>query len=485
MMRHRMPMFVFSLWVLVSVTVYGVLAQSKAEKIDSLMKVYNSYRQFNGSVLVAEHGAVILKKGYGFANAEWNIPNQPDTKFRLGSITKQFTSMLIMQLVQQGKIKLDGKITDYLPDYPNKNGDRVTIHHLLTHTSGIPSYTGFSAFREGLDRKTSTPAEFLKVFADSALEFEPGTQWRYSNSGYFVLGAVIEKVTGKSYETVLRESILIPLGLNSTGYDHSEEVIEKRASGYEKRGRGYANASFIDMSLPYSAGSLYSTVEDLCLWDQALYTEKLLSNENKAKMFTPFLNRYAYGWVVARAPLGSTTETVGVIQHGGAINGFNSIIYRVPDDRNLVILLNNTGGAPLDKMARDVLAILYGKPSTPPKRSVADALVATILDGGIAAGVKQYHEMTTTRTSEFSLVESEMNVSGYELLNMKKFEEAIAVFKLNVESFPKSSNTYDSLGEAYMLRGNKDMAIQNYQKSLELDPHNTNAVDRLKILRGK
>ena len=167
------------------------LAQDKAAKIDELMKIYNSYQQFNGAVLVAENGKVIFKKGYGMANMEWNIPVETDTRFRLGSITKQFTSMLVLQLVQDGKIKLEGKLTDYLPDYRKETGDRITIHQLLNHTSGIPSYTGLPNFFQEVSRNPYSVSDFVKKFASGDLEFEPGAKFNYNNSGYFLLGAIL------------------------------------------------------------------------------------------------------------------------------------------------------------------------------------------------------------------------------------------------------------------------------------------------------
>src|SRR5258706_6494279 len=273
------------------------LAQDKAAKIDELMKVYNSYQQFNGAVLVAENGKVIVKKGYGMANMEWNIPVETDTRFRLGSITKQFTSMLVLQLVQEGKIKLEGKLTDYLPDYRKETGDRITIHQLLNHTSGIPSYTGLPNFFQDVSRNPYSVSDFVKKFASGDLEFEPGTKFNYNNSGYFLLGAIVERVTGKPYEKVLKERIFDSVGMKNTGYDHHETILARRAAGYEKRPGGYINAPYLDMSLPYAAGSLYSTVEDLYLWDQALYVDKLLSPQLKESLFKPGLMNYAYGWV--------------------------------------------------------------------------------------------------------------------------------------------------------------------------------------------
>ena len=252
------------------------MAQDKAARIDALMAQYHQKGQFNGTILVAEKRNVIIKKGYGMADMEWDIPNAPETKFRLGSITKQFTSMLIMQLVQEGKIKLDGKLSDYLPYYRKDTGDRVTIHNLLTHTSGIPSYTSLPGFFKNVSRDPYGVEEFVKKYCSGDLKFEAGSKFEYDNSGYFLLGAIIEQMTGRPYEKVLQERILDPIGMKDTGYDHHEAVLKKRASGYEKAPSGaIINAPYLDMSLPYAAGSLYSTVEDLYKWDQALYTDKL------------------------------------------------------------------------------------------------------------------------------------------------------------------------------------------------------------------
>jgi len=224
-------------------------AQTKSQKIDKLMSLYHQFRQFNGSVLVAEKGDVIYKKGFGFANMEWEIPNDTETKFRLGSITKQFTSMLIMQLVEKGKLKLDDKLSELLPYYRKDIGEKVTIHHLLTHTSGIPSYTGLPGFFQDVSRDPYPVDEFIKKYCSGDLEFEPGSKYKYNNSGYFLLGAIIEKVTGKTYEDILKENILDPLNLKNTGYDHHDPILAKRAAGYENNFDGFVNAPYLDMSL--------------------------------------------------------------------------------------------------------------------------------------------------------------------------------------------------------------------------------------------
>jgi len=395
--------------------------------------------------------------------------------------------MLILQLVQQGKLKLDGKITDYLSDYPKNTGDRITIHQLLTHTSGIPGYTEFRGFFQNMSRDPSTPTEFVRLFADSALLFEPGTQWSYSNSGYFLLGAIIEKLTGISYEQVLQENILDPLKMNSTGYDHHETILAKRAAGYERGGAGVVNAAYLDMSLPYSAGSLYSTVEDLFTWDQALYSDKLLSKELKALLFKPHFPArglaYGYGWMVGNLPVGRSTDSMSVIQHGGGINGFNTLICRFPEDRSLVVLLNNTGGTRLGEMNRAIMGILYDKPYDPPKKSLAEALAGEIVKNGVTSGLEFYRNVKAKHMEIYALREAEMNIAGYQMLRAGKIKEAIALFKLNAEEYPQSSNVYDSLGEAYLANGETELAIKNYEQSVKLDPTNTNGAEVLKKLK--
>jgi len=458
-------------------------AADKAAKIDELMKTYHGLRQFNGAVLVAEEGRVVFRKGYGMANMEWAIPVEPDTKFRLGSITKQFTAALVLQLVEQGKIKLDGKLSDYLPDYRKDTGGRITIHQLLNHTSGVPSYTGRPNFFPEESRDPYTVSDFVKKFASGDLEYEPGSKFNYNNSGYFLLGAIIEQVTGKSYEQVLKERILDPLGMKNTGYDHHGALLTKRASGYAKTPTGYDNAPYLDMSIPYAAGSMYSTIEDLYLWDQALYTDKVLSARSRELMYTPGLRNYAYGWNVVKAPLGGKETTI--VQHSGGINGFATIIVRIPESRHLIVLLDNTQGTKLQQVAQNIARVLYGMPTQPVRLDIAEELMATILAKDVAAAVKQYRELKATRPGEYDFAEPQLNQLGYQLLQMKRVKDAIEIFKLNVEMYPQGFNTYDSLGEAYMVDGQKELAIQNYRKSLELNPQNTAAVEALKKLEAK
>lgn len=467
------------------VTLQVAFAQNKAEKIDQLMSLYSEYNQFNGTVLVAEQGKIIYKKGFGMANMEWNIPNQPDTKHRLGSVSKQFTAMLILQLMEEGKLKLDVPITTYLPDYPKANGDKITIHHLLTHTAGVPNYTSFSNFMKENSRDHYSPADFVKVFADKPLEFNPGEKFAYSNSGYFVLGYIIEKVTNKSYEQCLQERIFTPLKMNNSGYDNSEVILKNRASGYEKNGDSYVNAGFLDMSIPYAAGSLYSTVEDLYLWDQALYTDKLLSAKSRELLFAPHITtggaHYGYGWGVFELP--NSTKKLKIVEHSGGINGFNTIISRSLSDKNLIVLLNNTGSAGLSTISKAIRAILYDKPYAMPKKSLASTLFVAFNEKGIDAGTKMYEALKNSENYDFD--EGDMNAVGYQFMQLGKMKEAIAIFKLNVAKFPESGNVYDSLGEAYLNNGDKELALYNYKKAVALDPSNENGKKIIEDLQKK
>ncbi|WP_232224093.1 serine hydrolase [Gillisia sp. CAL575] len=462
-----------------------LIAQTKAAQIEDLMGLYTEYGQFNGSVLVAEDGEVIYKNGFGKANMEWDIPNTPVTKHRLGSITKQFTAMLILQLMEEGKLKLDVPIATYLPEYPKATGDKITLHHLLTHSSGIPNYTSFPKFFAETSRDPFSPNEFTALFKDMELEFEPGEKFTYSNSGYFLLGLIIEKVTGKSYEENLQEKIFTPLNMKDSGFDHHDLILKNRASGYEKQGNSYVNAPYLDMSIPYAAGSLYSTVEDLYIWDRALASNKILSKKNTELLFAAHIKSgdsfYGYGWGTDKMPSGTSADSLVVIGHGGGINGFNTMINRTPKNQDLIVLLNNTGRTNLGEMTQNIYKILNDLPYNLPQKSLANFLMEEINTNGVEAGVAAYKKQKASK--EYILKENDMNAIGYQFLQAGKHKEAIAVFNLNVSEFPESSNVYDSLGEAYMEVGNKELAISNYKRSIEMDPSNDNGKEMLKKLQ--
>jgi CubicO group peptidase (beta-lactamase class C family) len=332
------------------------------EKLSAYLDAAAKVQKFNGSVLVAKGGAILFAKGYGLANAEYDIPNSPDTKFRLGSITKQFTATAILILQDQGKLKVEDRISKYLANAP-KAWDKVTIHHLLTHTSGIPSYTDDPSYGKNMT-KPETVDSMIARFKDKPLEFEPGSKFHYDNSGYFLLGAIIEKVSGKTYEAFLKEAIFQPLRMTSTGYDRHATVLPKRASGYERRGEGLVNAPYLDMNQPFAAGSLYSTVGDLYKWDRALKACKLISKPAMAAMFKPFKNNYAYGWAIGER---KGHKQIG---HGGGINGFATDFERYPDDDVCIAVLCNVLPSNPGTVAGDLAGIVFGETVKLPKSRV-------------------------------------------------------------------------------------------------------------------
>lgn len=463
-------------------------AQPKAKRIEELMTLYHKYGQFNGVILVAERGQVVYERAFGQANLEWGIPNTLDTKFEIASMTKPMTALLIMQLVEEGKIRLDGKVSDYVPYYPRETGTKITVDQLLSHTSGLQQDIAFSdnpndvtPISTKINADLLSNDELVKLIAARPLRFEPGSDYGYSSDGYAVLGAIIEHATGKSYWRVLAERILQPAGMNETVPALLTPLVPRRASGYRQSFAGIENATHIGAT---PAGGLYSTARDLHRWERALYGNSLASQRSKDLLFASRKVVTAYGWKTADEEWAGKKRRV--LRTTGGLPGFANLLLRVPDEERVIILLSNVRGGVyrLDDIALTVNRILDGAPYEMPKSSIAETLAPMIERSGVTAAVSQFRQMRA-RPNEYSLSESEMNSLGYYFLNTRKaLDAAVAVFRLNVEAFPDSANAYDSLGEAYMVNGDKELAIRNYQRSLELNPRNTNAAEMLKKLRA-
>ena len=338
----------------------AVYAQNLDNQFDALLQDNYTVGKPGVSALVYKEGKVIYRKAFGMANLELDVPMKPENVFELGSITKQFTSVSILMLMEQGKLSLDDEITKYLPDYPTK-GKRITIHNLLNHTSGIKSYTDLPNFR-ATARTDQSPKEIIDIFKDEPMDFDPGEKWQYNNSGYIVLGYIIEKVSGKSYADFISDNIFVPLKMNNSYYGSQSNLIKKRASGYMPIEGGYKNADYLSMTLPYAAGSLMSCVDDMLLWHKAVHNNTLISAESKAKAFTSgSLNNgkpthYGYGWQVSEI---KGTES---IEHGGGIFGYVTQGVYVPSENVYVILLTNTNGISPQDPAVKMAALAIGKP---------------------------------------------------------------------------------------------------------------------------
>ena len=337
-------------------------APSSAEiqtKVDEYMQAAIAVHSFSGSILLAQNGQAIVSKGYGMANVELAVPNTPQTVFRLGSVTKQFTAVAIMILQERGKLRVSDPACQYLPECPAA-WQPLTIRHLLTHTAGIPNYTNFPDFGRAAVLPT-TSAELVGRLTDKPLEFPAGEKFAYSNSGYYLLGLIIERASGKSYADFLQEAVFTPLAMTHTGYDNPARILKHRAAGYSRQAGAIVNAAYMDMSLPYAAGGLYSTTGDLLRWDQALYTDTLVSKKSLDEMFTPDKGGYGYGWSIGRR------FDRPEISHGGGIYGFATEITRFPADRVTVIVLSNVETAPVNRIANDLSAIVFGAPYEIPR----------------------------------------------------------------------------------------------------------------------
>jgi CubicO group peptidase (beta-lactamase class C family) len=325
--------------LLAALLIVGICRGQDTARMEQVVQSYVDSGKFMGSVLVARGDKVLLDKGYGSANLEWDVPNGPSTKFRLGSLTKQFTAASILLLEERGKLSVDDPVKKYMPDAPAA-WDKIRIFNLLTHTSGIPNFTAFKEYSES-EPFATTPAKLVARFRDKPLDFEPGSKFSYSNSGYVLLGYLLEKVSGGTYANFVQDNIFTPLGMKDSGYDSNSEIIPHRASGYVPGPKGPTHAGFIHMTVPFSAGSLYSTTEDLLRWETALFGGKLLSAASLQKMTTPFKDGYAFGVAVA------TAEGRRQVSHGGGIEGFNTYLCYYPEDRAAVVVLGNlNGGAP-------------------------------------------------------------------------------------------------------------------------------------------
>lgn len=328
------------------------------DQIDVLVDSYAEQDLFSGSVLVARDGEV-YSNGYGMANRSWNQPNTADTRFRVASLTKPFTATLILQLVEQGTLSLNDPLYVHLPEYPAEYGADVTIHHLLNHTSGIPSYTNFTGWADTTSRIEVNPGSFLAHIGSKPLAFEPGTSFQYSNSNYYLLGVIIEKATGMSYSRILEEQILKPGRLTNTGYLFNHMVVDRLAEGYDRLSNGYyEKAPYQSPSTAYAAGGIYSDVNDLYNFSILMNTDRLLGEEYRSRMMTAREHNYGYGWVIGnirvddasrflKSPFTFKTEpTTGsgiyrLLWHWGSNPGYHTLLIHVPEQQWTIVILEN------------------------------------------------------------------------------------------------------------------------------------------------
>ncbi|MBL7827145.1 MAG: serine hydrolase [Saprospiraceae bacterium] len=345
-------------------------AQTTFEQLDELLTAYANSHQFNGTALVMNRGVLVLQKGYGLRNVTEETKNNAHTVFQIGSVTKQFTALVILKLAEQGKLKLTDPVSRFFPDYPK--GEHITIHHLLTHTSGIYNYTDNGAFIQSSSSKPASRETMMALFKDQPTQFAPGSDWAYSNSGYLLLGYIIEKVTQQPYEQAVRALIFKPLGMKNSGFNFAGLSTPNKAVGYISIQENHRGIS-VDSTVSYAGGAIYSTTDDLLKWHEGLLKNTLVKRATLAKAFTPYKNQYGYGWVID-----SFVGKKGVY-HNGSIMGFTSNIYRIEEDNVCIVLLGNSSTSKIDELTKGLLSVLYNKPYSIPREPKAIAVSSEVV----------------------------------------------------------------------------------------------------------
>lgn len=439
---------------------------SKADKqllasFDTLLMNAFKPNEPGATAIISRKGQVIYKKAFGMADMELNVPMQADMIFRIGSISKQFTGVAILQLVEKGKLSLQDDIKKFIPDYPT-HGYTITVEHLLTHTSGIKSYTGMTEF-ESMMRKDMKPLELIDVFKNQPMEFAPGLKWNYNNSGYVLLGYIIEKISGKSYEQYVQENLFAPAGMTRSGYGNDNRIILNRAKGYQQGKDGFENAKYLSMTLPYAAGSLISTVEDLWKWNQALHSYKLVSKESLQKAFTDYKlsdgkpTRYGYGWSF------SDVQGSASIEHGGGINGFVTDGIYLPAEDIFVAVFANCDCRSLENLAPKMAALTLGKPYDQKEIAIDEATA------------KEYNGVYENEAGEQRIITAEgtkltSQRSGGSKYRIKPFAKDKFFFENSLSSLRFTRNTAGQIEKAHFKSRTEESEWKKTGKSIPASP---------------
>lgn len=486
-----LPLLAFFVFAAPFLSEAQVKSNDPARQIKLLMDRYGAQNRFNGVVLVAKDGKPIFSKGYGMANMEFNVKNTPETKFVIASVTKTFTAVMVMRLIDQGKLSLETRLSDVLSWYRKDVGEKVTIRQLLNHTSGIPNYMNMKEHSmDELNRQFGTlvidKMDFAKKYCMYDLEFEPGTRWNYNNTAYFLLGLIIEQLNGKSYEASLKELIFDPLQMENSGdvQPDPDRVVPNLATGYIKKAGNFSHMPYWNISTAYGAGSIYSNLGDLLKYDQALSSASFLSEKAKEAMFTPVLNNYGCGWELRQLPIGIHSEVKNIQTHEGFLWAWHTRIFRIPEDGYFIVILSNTGNAPLEKMFTGITDILYQRTPQYPKPALTSAVETKYKTSGIDQAIAYGKSLLQTQKEEWESSENDINTYGYQLMLLGKAEDAVKVLKWNTELYPESWNVWDSYGEALAMAGNTKEAVEAYEHSIRLNPENKAGIDMLKKIKA-
>ncbi len=452
-------------------------AQQLSEKADAYLQAQVRNDMFSGTVLVARDGKPLFVKSYGMANYELGAPNTADNSYLLGSLVKQFTAAAILQLQEQGKLKVSDPICRYLEICP-QSWQGITLQHLLTHTSGIPNVSSLPNWDEKLAMLSYTRRELVALFRDLPLDFAPGEKFDYSNSGYMLLGVVIERVSAQRYDDYLEQKIFKPIGMTRTYNSDTRALVPGRATGYYSVGTDFINARLVSPTVDLGTSGVYSTVGDLLLWDTALAADRLISRASRDAMFTAGKGDYGYGWFIGQR------HGRSIQFHSGSDNGFSTYISRFPEDRLTVVVLSNSDRANAGRVGSDLAAIALGAPYKMPVEQLGDLLWNVMRDRGVTAALARHADLKRTAPTAYDFGDETLVTLGYDLFEVRRLAEAKAVFDYNLTQYPQSAYSYDGLADIADAKGDTATAIALFEKSRAIDPENSYAIEGLARLRA-
>ncbi len=451
--------------------------------IDATVKDFAGEHRFSGSILVAKGNSIIYKKGVGFANHTYGIANTADHVFLVGSISKQFASMIILQLINEGKIKFEDPIGKWFPEFPKYKAEKITIHHLLSHSSGLPHYGGLDEI--GIDLSTydlvNRPLEdYAKTIGIMNLKWAPGTKMSYSSQGYILLGIIAQKVTGKTLDQLIQARISKPLGLKNTGFAHNSTIVKNLAPAYnygifqaddKSLHMGYINSRYRDQTNTFCTGGIHSTVGDLFKWSQALLSYKLLNKELQDKMMTVQAEPYGYGLFITKGENWGLGKNISIINHGGATTGYRAMIAMIDRGAYTIILLGNSDISRAGPLSREIAKILYGKKASPGNilgTSIAWKLVS---DGEIAA-VRMFEKNKAEGFKKYLHNDYAYHAYADRFLNLDHPELAMTLIKIGLRHYPKSGLLHLTMGDIHTKQNYLGKAQLGYIKAIELAEKN-------------
>ena len=455
--------------------------KSNIAQVDEYLNQWHKADRFNGVVLIAKNDHILFEKGYGYANREWKVPCSKNMKFDIGSTSKQFTTVMIFQLIEEGKINLDDKLTVHLPDYRNDTGAKITIDNLLKQTSGIPCYIRDWTYTEAeFENEIPGPLRhhfksqyLISRYMSGDLLFEPESAYHYSNSNHYLLGKIIENVTGKSFEQNLTERIIQPFNLLNTGLGNNEKIIPNMSSGYVNIPTDDAKAPYFYYPNFYGTGGMYSTVEDLYLWNRALETNQLLPESYHEILFTPYweegeVHSYLFNYYTTH--ISDDTNPVSYTSFSGAFDGFVTDVFRFPRTGHIIVIHDNSAHNNQWEIVPGIYRIINDQPVISPLKKASKYISNISLNNGLEAALEEYKNILFIKPNEydFSTLEYDINYYANKYQKLQRLICAETLFQLNTELFPYSSDAWNGYGMLLSIENKDSLSNLAYAKAANI-----------------